>query len=125
MKMNLSNSEWKLMAQLWNHAPATITELTAALKAETGWSKNTIITMLSRLETKGGVRHQEGGRAKLYYPAIAREEEERSETEHFLSKVYGGSLGLMVNAMVANRQLTQADLDELSQILNQAGGNLK
>ena len=70
MKIDLSNSEWKLMRRLWDHFPSTITELTAALREETGWSKNTVITMLSRLEAKGAVRCQEGGRAKLYYPAL-------------------------------------------------------
>ena len=53
MKIELSNSEWKLMRRLWDRAPSTITELTAALREETGWSKNTVITMLSRLEAKG------------------------------------------------------------------------
>ena len=46
MQMNLSDSEWKLMNHLWDGSPHTITELTAAVKDETGWSKNTVITML-------------------------------------------------------------------------------
>ena len=46
MKINLSDSEWKLMNHLWTSAPKTITELTAELREETGWSKNTVITML-------------------------------------------------------------------------------
>ena len=65
MNVSLSDGEWKLMNRLWEHAPRTITELTAALREETGWSKNTIITMLSRLEAKGAVTHTEGQRAKL------------------------------------------------------------
>ena len=55
MKIDLSNSEWKLMNRLWQTAPMTITELTAALREDTGWSKNTVITMLSRLEGKEAV----------------------------------------------------------------------
>ena len=62
MKIDLSNSEWKLMNRLWQTAPMTITELTAALREDTGWSKNTVITMLSRLEGKEAVRHEEGQR---------------------------------------------------------------
>ena len=53
MKVNLSSSEWKLMKPLWEQPPRTIMELTAALRTETGWTKNTVITMLSRLEAKG------------------------------------------------------------------------
>lgn len=125
MKTDLSNSEWKLMRRLWERSPSTITELTAVLREETGWSKNTVITMLSRLEAKGAVRHQEGGRAKRYFPVLRREEAAREETESFLSKVYGGSLGLMMSAMVESRQLSESDIAELSAILDRAGGEEK
>ena len=120
MKINLSDSEWKLMNHLWAHSPMTITELTADMSQETGWGKNTIITMLSRLEVKGAVSHQEGGRAKQYYPLIQREEAARAETETFLSKVYGGSLGLMMSAMVDSHSLTEEDIAQLSAILDKA-----
>ena len=125
MKINLSDSEWKLMNRLWDRAPMTITELTAALRADTGWTKNTIITMLSRLEAKGAVRYEEGGRAKQYYPTVDQEDAARAETESFLSKVYGGSLGLMVSNLVESHALTEADIAELSAILEKAGGDGK
>ncbi|MBE6996452.1 MAG: BlaI/MecI/CopY family transcriptional regulator [Ruminococcaceae bacterium] len=122
MKINLSDNEWKLMNHLWDKSPLTITELTAALKSETGWSKNTVITMLSRLESKEAIRHEDGVRAKQYYPALAREDATRAETESFLGKVYGGRLGLMMHAMVESKSLTAEDIEELSAILKKAGG---
>ncbi|MDY3984194.1 BlaI/MecI/CopY family transcriptional regulator [Dysosmobacter sp.] len=125
MKINLSDSEWKLMNRLWDRSPMTITELTAALREDTGWTKNTVITMLSRLEAKGAVRYEEGGRAKRYFPTVDREDAARAETESFLSKVYGGSLGLMMSAMVESHALTEADIAELSAILEKAGGDGK
>ena len=120
MKIDLSNSEWKLMNRLWQDAPMTITELTAALKEDTGWTKNTILTMLSRLEGKGAVRHEEGQRAKRYFPAVDREDAIEAETETFLDKV--GGLGLLMNAMVEKNALTEDDIAELSAILEKAGG---
>ena len=84
MKINLSDGEWKLMNRLWEHSPMTITELTGALREETGWSKHTVITMLSRLEAKGAVYYEEGPRAKRYFAALAREDAARTETENFL-----------------------------------------
>ena len=123
MNVHLSDGEWKLMNKLWDAAPRTSTELTAALRGETGWSKNTVITMLSRLEAKGSVRHEEGGRAKRYFPVISQAETAREETKNFLDKVYGGSLGLMMSAMLASRALLEADIAELSAILDKAGGD--
>lgn len=121
MKINLSDGEWKLMAQLWEDAPKTITQLTAALKDETGWEKHTVITMLSRLEAKGAVRHN-GETPKGYSPILLRADAERRETESFLDKVYGGRLGLMMSAMVDARSLTAEDVAELSAILEKAKG---
>jgi BlaI family penicillinase repressor len=125
MKTNLSDSEWTLMNCLWEKHPMTITELTAALRPKTGWGKNTVITMLARLEAKGAVSHTSGERAKLYAPLLDRRDAAREETKSFLGKVYGGSLGLMMSAMVESRELTEADLAELTAILEQAGGEKK
>ncbi|MCI8650989.1 MAG: BlaI/MecI/CopY family transcriptional regulator [Oscillospiraceae bacterium] len=120
MKTNLSDGEWKLMNKLWEKEPRTITQLTAALQEETGWSKHTVITMLSRLEAKGAVYHDETTQAKRYYPKLEREDAARSETRSFLDKVYGGRLGLMMSAMVDSRALSQEDIDELTAILENA-----
>ena len=42
------------------------------------------------------------------------------ETENFLDKVYGGSLGVMMSAMVGSRALTEEDIAELAAILERA-----
>ena len=52
------------LEDVYKRQPQTITQLTAALREETGWEKHTVITMLSRLEATGAVRHEEGARAK-------------------------------------------------------------
>lgn len=121
-EIQLSPGEWKLMERLWAESPQTITRLTAALQPVAGWGKHTVITMLNRLEAKGAVRHDEGGPAKQFYPRIARAEAALQETEQLLQKVYGGSLGLLVNAFVAQKGITEAERAELLRILEQAGG---
>lgn len=122
MKLNLSEGEWRLMNALWAESGLTIAQLTARLKEDTGWSKNTIITMLSRLEGKGAVVHDGGRPAKRYSPALEREDAAQAETGRFLDKVYGGRLGLMMSAMVDAQALSQADIDELTAILEHAKG---
>ena len=119
-KIGLSETEWKLMDELWEEPPKTITQLTRALEEDTGWGKNVIITMLKRLEAKGAVRHEEGERAKQFYPAVSREDTALEETRGFLNRVYSGSLGLMVDAMVNSGSLSKSDIEELYDILQKA-----
>lgn len=119
-KIGLSETEWKLMDELWEEPPKTITQLTRALEEDTGWGKNVIITMLKRLEAKGVVRHEEGERAKQFYPAVSREDTALEETRGFLNRVYSGSLGMMVDAMVNSRSLSDREIEELKEILKKA-----
>ncbi len=117
--VSLSDGEWKIMNRLWEKE-STITELTNVLQKETGWDKHIIITMLNRMEKKEAIAHREGGRAKVFYPVVSREEVSMQETKGFLQKVYRGSLGMMVNAMVAEDALSKEEIQELYDILEQA-----
>ena len=119
---NLSAGEWKLMKQLWARGPVTVKELTAAVREETSWTRNTVITMLSRLEAKGAVGCEQGEQARRYYPLLEQKDAARTETKSFLDRVYGGRVGLMMSAMVESRGLSEDDIAELSAILEKAGG---
>lgn len=119
-KINLSDGEWKLMNLLWDQAPRTIAELVSALKDDTGWTKGTVFMMLSRMKDKGAVRFEAGGRSKLFYPVLKKEDATSLETESFLGKVYNGSLGLMVASMAGQKSLSKDEIDELYAILHQA-----
>lgn len=50
--MRLTDSEWKIINCLWANKSMTLMELTRALDAKTGWSKQTIITLLNRMVEK-------------------------------------------------------------------------
>lgn len=118
--VNISEGEWKLMNLLWEEPPRTIMQLTRQLEADTGWGKNTVITMLNRLEAKGAVYYETGERAKQYYPALDRHDVALEETRGFLNRVYEGSLSLMVDAMASSKSLSKKDIDELYEILKKA-----
>lgn len=117
MKSKLTDAEWKVMTVLWEHAPRTMMEITNALKEETGWTKYTVMSFLKRMEEKGAVHFEEGGRAKLYFPDWKREEAAIQETKDFLDKVFHGKAGLMINAMVQQKALSKQEIEELYEIL--------
>ena len=118
--INLSDGEWMLMNVLWEHAPCTITQLVERLEGTTGWSKHTVISMLTRLQHKGAVAYHEGSRAKQFYPTLDRAAARRQETQSFLSRLYGGSLGLMINTLIGEEKLSPEELEELDAILKKA-----
>jgi len=120
MGVNLSDSEWKIISLLWEESPRTITQITAALRNETGWTKHTVITLLKRMESKGAIHFVDNGRAKQYYPDVDQEQAVKQETESFLSKVFKGNVGLMINTLINQNSLSQEEIDELYDVLKKA-----
>lgn len=119
-KVKLSEAEWKIMTILWEKEPLTIMQLTAELKSETGWNKNTVITLLKRMEKKNAVTYEQGENAKKYYSLIKREDVCVEETKSFLKRIYRGSLGMMVNSLIEQDAVSKEDIDELYSILKKA-----
>lgn len=119
-KTSLSEAEWKVMSKLWENEPITIMQLTAALKDETGWDKSTVITLLKRMEAKKAVAYVQEKRAKQYYSILKREDAELAETRSFLKRIYHGSIRLMINSLIEQKAISNDELQELQDILNQA-----
>jgi len=117
-EINLSNSEWVIMEYLWDQAPLTVTQIAKAMEKKTGWAKSTTKTLISRMETKGYLFYENGGKARQYYPAVERSEAVLAETESFLGRLFNGSLGMMVNTLVDQNNLSQREIKELRAILD-------
>lgn len=116
--ISLNNSEWCIMEELWQKQPRTLMQLVHEMKEKQGWSKSTTSTMLRRMQEKGYISFKEGEKARLYFADLRREEVVFRETETFLKRTFGGSLGMLVNTFVERNQLTEEDLEELRQILH-------
>lgn len=118
--IGLSNSEWRIMENLWEQHPKTATQLIKAMEAETGWAKSTTKTLLKRMEQKGCIAYRDGEKAREYYPLLKREEAVESETSSFLNRIYNGSLRLMVNTLVKKRDIPEEEMEELYRIIQEA-----
>ena len=117
-KVSLSPGEWQVMEVLWRQ-PSTLMELVRVLGERTGWAKSTVATMIRRMEEKGAIRAEQAGRAKVFHPAVAREAAAAAETESLLSRVYHGSVGLLVNTLIQQKGISRDELKELYDILEQ------
>jgi len=118
--ISLTPTEWHLMECLWEKAPRTGREATEFLHKQVGWTRSTTLTLLRRLTEKGFVRCDAGDGVKIYSPLIQREGAVMRETEDFLSRVYKGSVSMMMSAVTKRQHLTQEEINELYGILRQA-----
>ena len=118
----LSASERTVMELLWDKNPQTVTELFHTLRENPGWSKSTVNTMLSRMTEKGLISYEQGERAKLYVPEVDRKSADMAETESLLERIYQGSVSMMMSALMRQKKLDSAEIEELKSMLDKMEG---
>ena len=118
--IKLTSSEWNVLNCLWEHNPCPLLQLVGKLEKTVGWARSTTITILGRMEVKGLIRCEQTGRSKVYIPLVEREGAIIAETHSFLNRVYQGSVGMMMSAMVKPEGLTPEQIAQLRAILDEA-----
>ena len=118
-RINLTQAEWNIMEYLWEHPAASGREITREMERIADWSRSTTLTLLARLEGKGAVRADSEGGKKHYSPLLRREDAALQETEAFLSRVYHGSVSLMVSALTKKQALPRKEIEELYAMLKE------
>lgn len=119
-KTPLTEAEWHIISCLWRRQPRTIMQLTRDLHDETGWTKYTVIALLKRMQAKGTVRLEAGGRATNVYAQVSRERACTEQTHTLLNRLFDGKVSALVCNMVDRQELSSEELDELSAIIARA-----
>ncbi|MCI8338177.1 MAG: BlaI/MecI/CopY family transcriptional regulator [Lachnospiraceae bacterium] len=119
-EIRVTNSEWYVMNCLWEEHPRTLMQLVPLLDERVGWSKSTSATMVRRMSEKGLIGYEENGKTKYFFPKVKKEDVVVQETRDFLQRIYDGSIGMMMSALVRQNDLSREDIKELQEILREA-----
>lgn len=114
--LNISESEWKIMKVLWEKPNLTLKEIAENL-SDSDWSYTTIRTLVTRLAEKGAVNADKSANNFLYSPAISESECKRKEVSRFLSRVFDGSVSMLVSTLARDSDLTEEEQKELMNII--------
>ena len=122
MNVSISESEWKIMRALWDHAPMPLGELIAKVGPENNWNGNTVRTLLVRLVEKGAVQAEKQGRNYRYSPLAQESECVMHETEHFLQRIFDGSPARLFAALSTQGKLSDQDCREIEAMIHAMKG---
>ena len=114
----LSDAELHIMSQFWNHGSMKTDQL-ALLVADRKWKPTTLLTFLSRLVAKGMLEVEKQGKSNLYHPLVSQKKYAQKEGRLFLDQLYRGSARDFLASMVEGRAISQEELAEMRQWLNE------
>ncbi len=114
----VSDAEWQVLEVLWQKETFVLGEVYSALRPNTGWSRNTVHTYLTRMERKGLVQIDRSIEPHRYAAGASRPDCERRERNVFLEKLYGGSTGNLIAAFLTESSISPEERDHLRNLLD-------
>ena len=109
----LTDAELRVMDALWSKGSATVSDVLASLPRDIPLAYSTVLTTLRILERKGYLKHHKEGRAFVYRPVVAREQESDKAVTHLLRRFFEGSPELLMLKLVERRKISAQELERL------------
>ena len=119
----LSQSQREIMEIVWDCGELSAIEVRDILSKKRDLAKNTVRTMLDRMEVKGWLKHREDGRTYLYSAAQPREASIGQKVLEVIEIVCGGSPEELVTALLDYRGISPQELKRIRTMLDEAKAN--
>jgi BlaI family transcriptional regulator, penicillinase repressor len=117
--IRISESEWQVMALVWERSPVAAGEIVDSLSQRRGWHSRTTRTLLDRLVKKGALKATLVGKRYLYEPLLSLNACIRQESRSFLERVFGGEAAPMLLYLVRESKLSSDEIKELKRLLSE------
>jgi BlaI family penicillinase repressor len=116
----LSPAQREIMEILWDRGELTATMVRQALPEDRQLARNTVRTMLQRMEEKGWLKHRAEGRTFFYSPAVPRAVTIGQRVLELLDSLCGGSPETLMTALLEQRELTKEEAKRIKEMLDSA-----
>jgi BlaI family transcriptional regulator, penicillinase repressor len=116
----LSEAQLEIMNLIWDRGEATVGEVWKALAARRPVARNTVQTLIARLEEKGWLVHREEGAGFAYRAARPRETTLRGMVRRLVDTAFSGSREELVLALVEDESLSETEIERIRAIIDRA-----
>lgn len=121
----LTPAQGEIMEIVWERGEVSASEVRRVLARTRKVARNTVRTLLERMEEKGWITHREDGRTFLYSAAQPRQVTIGQKVQQVVETVCGGSAEALVTALLDYRGLDPQELERIRRMLAQARATKK
>ena len=121
----LSDAQREIMEVVWELEEVTVTQVRNELAAKRDVARNTIQTMIVRLEERGWLKHREEGRTFWYSANRPRAASLGAKVAQMVDRLFAGSPEEMVTALMEYRGLSSDEADRIRHMIDSAESNAK
>jgi len=115
----LTAVELEFMNIIWSQGGGTVKDVQSHLPPERDLAYTSISTILRILEKKEILISVKEGRGHRYLPKLTKKQYESRSVTHLVSNVFDGTPIALVKRLIDDRQITQNELQQLKDFLDQ------
>jgi BlaI family penicillinase repressor len=117
---DLSPAQREIMEIVWERGEISVSDARDILSRKREVARNTVRTLLERMELKGWLTHREDRRQFLYSAVVPRQASIGRRVIDMLNSVCGGSPETLMTALLDHRGLSADELQRIEIMLNSA-----
>lgn len=117
---SLTDVEWDIMDVVWEHEPCAAGTVQEELQEKHGWAYSTVKTTMDRMVAKGFLSTHAVRNLNLFTSLITRQDARKNELKQCLRRAFDGALTPMIQFLVEEEDLSDAELKELRQLVQRS-----
>ncbi len=107
-------SEYRFCLILWEHEPIKSTKLVELCKEQLGWKPTTTYTVIKRLSERGVLKNEN----TIVTSLVSKEQVQAAELNEMVEKTFEGSLPAFIAAFTKHQRISEAEIDEVQQMID-------
>ncbi len=116
----LSDAQMEIMNEVWDRGEATVAEVWKALSSRRRVARNTVLTMMVRLQERGWLLCETSEHAFRYRAAAPREAVQDLMVRRLLDSAFNGSAEGLVMALLDGRGLSADESRRIRDMIRRA-----
>ena len=120
----LSAAQLEVMEVIWEKAECSVTDVWEVLRARRRVARNTVLTVITRLDEKGWLKRRPEGNGFLYRATATRETTQKQMVGELVATIFKGSAEGLVLTLL-NETLPTDEANRIRSIIAKAKGRKK
>ena len=116
----LSEAQLEIMNIVWERGEATVADVWKALAEQRKVARNTVLTMMTRLEEKGWLERDEEAHAHRYRATAPREATLGTMISRLVETAFAGSAEGLMMALLHERGISRQEAERIRAMIDEA-----
>jgi len=121
----LSEAQLEIMELVWDGGEVTVSDVWNVLGKRRAVTRNTVLTLMDRLEKKGWLKRRAEGQAHLYKATVARATTLGRVVKRLVDAAFAGSAEALVLALLEGRGVSDDEARRIGKLIDDARAGRK